>query len=79
MMLKQILGVASCYRNRDKLQPDGLQLARMQTLPFLYLGEATSAMLQRSFPNPVTSFLFPLMSSIQYSRRSVKIVGDCFQ
>ena len=27
-----ILLVASCYRNRDKLRPDGPQLARMQTL-----------------------------------------------
>ena len=25
--------VPSCYRNRDKLQPDGPQLARTQTLP----------------------------------------------
>ena len=33
----EILLVASCYRNRDKLQPDGPQLARMQTLPFFCL------------------------------------------
>ena len=30
-----ILSVASCYRNRDKLRPDGPLLARMQTLPYL--------------------------------------------
>lgn len=29
--------VASCYRNRDKLRPDGPQLARMQTLPLPYI------------------------------------------
>ena len=32
----EILLVASCYRNRDKLQPMG-HLARMQTLPFFTL------------------------------------------
>ena len=30
-----ILSVAPCYRNRDKLRPDGPQLARMQTLPYI--------------------------------------------
>ena len=30
-----ILSVASCYRNRDKLRPDGPLLARMQTLSYL--------------------------------------------
>ena len=30
----EILLVASCYRNRDKLRPDGPELARVQTLPF---------------------------------------------
>ena len=30
----EILLVTSCYRNWDKLWPDGPQLARMQTLPF---------------------------------------------
>ena len=29
----EILLVTSCYRNGDMLQPDGSQLARMQTLP----------------------------------------------
>ena len=29
----EILLIASCYRTRDKLRPDGPQLARMQTLP----------------------------------------------
>ena len=29
----EILLVTSCYRNQDKLQPDGQQLACMQTLP----------------------------------------------
>ena len=29
----EILLVASRYRNRDKLRPDGPQLACMQTLP----------------------------------------------
>jgi len=28
---------ASCYRNRDKIQPDGPVLARMQTLHVPYL------------------------------------------
>ena len=32
----EILLVASCYRNRDKLRPDG-PLVRMQTYPYLYL------------------------------------------
>ena len=45
----EILLVASCYRNRDKLWPqaryrDGLQLARMQTLPYpLHSGKTKSA------------------------------------
>ena len=29
----EILSIASCYRHRDKLWPDGPLLARMQTLP----------------------------------------------
>ena len=29
----EILLVASCYRNQDKLRPGGPQLAHMQTLP----------------------------------------------
>ena len=32
----EIFLVSSCYRNRDKLQPDG-HLARKQTLPYLTL------------------------------------------
>ena len=32
----EILLVGSCYRNQDKLRPDGT-LVRMQTLPYLYL------------------------------------------
>ena len=31
----EILLVASCYRNQDKLRPGGPQLVRMQTLPYL--------------------------------------------
>ena len=34
----EILLVASCYRNRDKLWPDGPQLARMKTF-FYYVSK----------------------------------------
>ena len=33
----QILLVASCYRNRDKLRPGGPRLARMQILPMMLI------------------------------------------
>ena len=32
----EILLVDSCYRNRDKLAPDGPLLAQIQTLPYFY-------------------------------------------
>ena len=42
----EILLVASCYRNRDKLRPDGPQLARMQTFAYHFLLQC--AILDRS-------------------------------
>ena len=44
----EILLVASCYRKRDKFQPDGPQLAWMQTLLFklLYTEYEIMALLQ---------------------------------
>ena len=38
----KIFLVTSCYRNWDKLRPDGPQLACMQTLPYLGLEPSTS-------------------------------------
>ena len=39
----EILLVASCYRNQDKLWPDGPLLAQMQTLPTLPFYPDTSS------------------------------------
>ena len=37
----EILLVASCCRNQDKLRPDGPQLACMQTFPFTFLPQGS--------------------------------------
>ena len=72
----EILLVASCYRNWDKLRPDGPQLAQMQTLPIHF--SLKRSMKSSSLQSPsLSNFVHLLLGANKNGTATFKNTTSC--